>query len=91
MGHWTFLTHHTHVLLGLVKDPTMTVRELAMIVCLTERSVLKIIDDLVRAGVVAKKKVGRRNVYDVNLDTPLRQPLAKKGTIRDIVEALEIP
>jgi len=91
MSSWSYITNHTHVILGILRDPHMTVREIASMVQLTERSVLKIINDLVMAGVIIKMREGRQNVYQVNLEAPLQKPLAQPATLGDLVHGLALP
>ena len=43
---WTFLTNHTHVLLCLYRNPEITLREVAVLVGITERMVQKIVADI---------------------------------------------
>lgn len=86
---WTFLTNHTHVLVVLARDPVTTVRSLALQVGITERSVQRILSDLVGAGVLTRSKEGRRNRYDVNSTFELRHPLESHKTVADLIQALE--
>ena len=60
---WTFLTNHTHVLLCLYRNPEITLREVAVLVGITERMVQKIVAELVEAAYMEVTKVGRRNTY----------------------------
>ncbi len=50
-------------------------REASLQIGITERAAQRILADLVRDGYVAKKRVGRRNRYKVNLKMPLRHPV----------------
>ena len=70
--------------------PTSTAREIAEYIRVTERTTHKIISDLEREGYLNKRKEGRRNVYSVNPDMPLRHPVNKESgvTISDLLEAL---
>ena len=85
---WTYLTNHTHVLVCLSRDPKMTVRNLALQIGITERSVQRILADLESSGVVQRTKEGRRNRYDVNLAFRLRHPLESNHTVAELLEAL---
>lgn len=86
---WTFLTNHTHILVCLVRDPELTVRELADLVGITERSVQRILAELESGGVVSKSKEGRRNRYDLNLDFKLRHPLESTHQIGELLGILK--
>jgi len=85
---WTFLTNYTHVLVCLSRDPTTTVRNLALQVGITERSVQRILSELEGVGVLTRTREGRRNRYDVNLDYRLRHPLEAEHTLRDLLAGL---
>jgi DNA-binding MarR family transcriptional regulator len=47
---WTFLTNHAHVLLCIAKWPSVTMRDVAARVGITERAVQRIVADLEAAG-----------------------------------------
>lgn len=72
---WTFLTNHSHVLLCLVQDPEMRMRDVAERVGITERAVQRIVSELEAAGYVERTREGRRNRYEVKGDLPLRHPV----------------
>lgn len=82
---WTFLTNHTHVLVCLARDSSMTVRNLARRIGITERTVQRILSELESSGVVTRKKEGRRNRYEVNLDFRLRHPLESERSLRELL------
>lgn len=88
VGHWTFLSNHSHVLLCLAKEPCLTIRVIAQQVGITERSVQKIIVDLEQAGVLIRERVGRNNHYRVDLNKSLRHPLEAHCTLSQLMEAL---
>lgn len=85
---WTFLTNHTHILVCLSRDPGMTVRNLALQVGITERSVQRILCDLEAAGVLTRLKEGRCNRYAVNGRFQLRHPLEAQHTVQDLLKAI---
>ncbi len=82
---WTFLSNHAHVLVALASDPSLRVRDLALLVGITERAVVQILNDLETEGYLERERVGRRNVYAVNSGVPLRHPLETHRTVSDIV------
>ncbi|MCL5258303.1 MAG: MarR family transcriptional regulator [Firmicutes bacterium] len=82
---WTFLSNHAHVLVALASDPSLRVRDLALLVGITERAVVQIINDLETEGYLEKERIGRRNVYTVKSGVPLRHPLETHRTVSDIV------
>ena len=69
---WTFMTNHTHILVCLSRGPTTTVRNLALQVGITERSVQRILAELENSGVVTRSWEGRCNRYKVQHGFPLR-------------------
>ena len=85
---WTFLTNHTHVLLCLYRNPEITLREVAVLVGITERMVQKIVAELVGAEFLEVTKVGRRNTYRITVDKKLRHPLESHCSIGDMLENL---
>ena len=54
-----------YVLLAVYRNPKATAIEVAQNVGLTERTVRNAIDQLCKAGLLEKRKKGRRNVYTV--------------------------
>ena len=82
---WTFLSNHSHVIICLERDPEMRVREIADIVGITERAVIRIISELEEAGYIKKERLGRRNRYAVVANTPLRHPLEAHHSIQGIL------
>ncbi|RYG48888.1 ArsR family transcriptional regulator [bacterium] len=86
MGTWTFLSNHTHVLVCIVRDPEMRLREVAELVGITERAVQRIVGELVAGGVLSKEKTGRRNSYVVHPEIALRHPLESHCSVGDILK-----
>ena len=85
-GHWTFLTNYAHVLLCLARNPDATMREVAEQVGITERATHRIVGELVREGVISRSRTGRRNHYEVRVDSPLRHPLERNCTVGQLLE-----
>ncbi|MBI2855363.1 MAG: winged helix-turn-helix transcriptional regulator [Chloroflexi bacterium] len=63
--NWSFITNHGLVLSYLAQHPTSTARQVAGSVGVTERTTHKIINDLEAEGYIARRRVGRRNVYRI--------------------------
>ncbi len=84
-GSWTFLSNHAHVLVCLARDREIRLRDVAEMVGLTERSVVKIVNELEAAGVVARSRVGRRNHYEIDAEIPLRHPLESQETVGSLL------
>jgi hypothetical protein len=78
---WTLLTSHAHVLLAIAQDPTRIVPEIAAAAQISERSAYRILSDLQRAGYLRKRKLGRRNRYEIAVEAPLLDPLVGHSPI----------
>lgn len=85
---WTFLSNHAHVLLCITRDPEVRLTEVARRVGIGERAVHNIVNDLVEAGYVTRTRVGRRNIYEVDLERPLRHPLEADHSLDEIIRPL---
>jgi predicted ArsR family transcriptional regulator len=72
MRKWTFVTNHAVVLSYLAKHPSITARQLALEIGITERAVRTIIADLEAEGYIVKAKEGRGVRYSVKSAKPLR-------------------
>ncbi|BDP42657.1 hypothetical protein DAETH_26260 [Deinococcus aetherius] len=88
-SQWTFLTNHSHVLLCLVREPGATLRRVADLVGITERAVQRIVRDLEQAGVITRRRQGRRNTYTVDPGFHLRHPLEAHRTVGHLLALLE--
>ena len=82
---WTFLTNHSHVLLCIAADPDIRGRDIAERVGITERSAQSIVADLVEAGYVTRRKVGRRNTYEVHPEGQLRHPVERGHEVAELL------
>jgi predicted transcriptional regulator len=82
---WSFLTNHTLVLLCLVRDSNIRLRDIANEVGITERAVQRILSELEAADAVVRHRDGRRNRYTVDLNRPLHHPLSGGRTIGDLL------
>ncbi len=85
---WTFLTNHGQVLLAISRQPTARMRDIADDVGITERAAQRIISDLVEEGYIDRRRVGRRNEYEVREGARLRHPLARDHEVGEILRAL---
>lgn len=82
---WTFLSNHTHVLVALAAEPDLTLRDIAQRVGITERGVIRIVEELEQAGVLSREREGRRNRYALNLEASLRHPLEQHCRIGELL------
>ena len=85
---WTFITNHGLVLSYIFHNPTSTAREIANYIGVTERTTHKIISDLEEAGYIRRRKIGRRNVYSVDPQLPLRHHTKTDVMVEDLLESL---
>jgi len=69
---WTLLTGHGHVLVEIARNPQARIRDIAVVVDLTERTVQAIVTDLEAAGYLTRTRAGRRTRYTVNPDSLFR-------------------
>lgn len=83
---WTFFSNHAHVLVCLSRDGDPVLRDVALEVGITERAVQKIISELEAAGVIKRKKVGRRNSYSINKRARLRHSIEAHRTVGDLLK-----
>lgn len=81
---WTFLSNHSAVLLCILRVPGLCLKDVARRVNITERAVQRIVADLEQGGFLTRKRQGRRNIYEVNLDLPLRHPVQAHRTVADL-------
>lgn len=88
---WTFLTNHAHVLLCIARDPGIRLREVAERVGITERAAQRIVRDLVEAGYITRKRVGRRNTYEIHPERPLRHPVEQAHSVGELFRLIDSP
>jgi MarR family protein len=85
MRGWAFITSHARVLLAIARNPELRVEEIAMEAGITERSVYRIIADLVEGGYLRRSRTGTRNQYEIEPDLPLGDPVMKDHAARDLL------
>jgi predicted transcriptional regulator of viral defense system len=90
MPQYQFLTNHAQVLLCVAHDPGIRLRDIAETVGVTERSAHRILSQLVEDGYVVRDRIGRRNVYKVKAELPLRHSLTQETEERRIGDLLEV-
>jgi predicted transcriptional regulator of viral defense system len=86
--HFRFLTNHAHVLACVAADPEVRLRDVALIVGITERTAAQIVGELEQAGYLTRTRQGRRNQYKVHDELPLRHPQHRHRTIGDLIRFL---
>jgi DNA-binding MarR family transcriptional regulator len=88
MSSWTFITNHGAVLALIGQYGQITVRDIAVDLGITERSVLRIIKDLEDEDYITKTKMGRANHYRVNTLLPIRRPERRDVYVSDLLRVL---
>lgn len=66
----------------------MRIRDLAVRVGVTERAIQRMVMELREAGVLTVNKQGRRNLYAINLDAPLRHEVERGVTVGELLRFL---
>lgn len=90
-ARWTFFSNHAHVLFCLARDPHARLREVADTVGITERAVQKIVAELESAGVLSRRREGRRNRYTVHRDVPLRHNVEAHRNVGELLKLVLTP
>jgi biotin operon repressor len=90
MTDWGLLTIHARTLMCIAHDPDVRLRDIALQLGVTERSVHRVVNDLAEAGYVVKDKGGdgRRNRYAIQGQLPLEGTIGRRRTIGDMLEIL---
>ena len=83
---WKFLSNYAHVLVCLAEDPSARLRDVAILVGITERATQRIVGHLEDANVLTKERTGRRNHYRIDMDCPLRHPLESHKTVGSLLK-----
>ena len=87
MPEFSFLTNHALVLRHIARQQRITARELAGIVGITERTTLRIINDLLQTEYITKLREGRRNRYSINTDIPISAPGLEDVAVESLLKA----
>jgi hypothetical protein len=85
---WSFLTNHARVLICIAEDPGVRLREIGAATGITERAAHRIVGELVDAGYVARRRVGRRNQYTIRADLPVPDAVARNRPVGDLLSVL---
>lgn len=88
---WSFLTNHGRALLCIAHDPAIRLREIAEQLGITERAAYRIVDDLVSAEYVSRRRNGRRNHYTVHQHLPLPDRLPRTKPVGELLAILGPP
>ncbi|HEX5224311.1 MAG TPA: helix-turn-helix domain-containing protein [Solirubrobacteraceae bacterium] len=88
MRPFGFLTNHGLALLSIAHDPDVRMRFIAAEVGITERAAQRIVADLIEAGYVDRKRVGRRNRYTIKTDLPILLPASRDIDLNSLLNVL---
>ncbi len=81
---WGFLTNHFYVLRCIAREPSLTLREVAERVGITERAVQRIVAELEEGGYLVRAREGRRNRYVLREGRP-RHELDSALPLRELL------
>ena len=85
---WGFLTNHAQVLICIARDPEVRLRDVGDRVGITERAAHRIVTELADAGYLTRERQGRRNRYTINAHLQLPDPIARRGSVAELLEVL---
>ena len=88
MPPFGFLTNHGLALLCIAGDPDIRMRDIAADVCITERAAQRIVGDLVGAGYLDRRRIGRRNRYTIRASLPISLPAQRDVDINSLLNVL---
>lgn len=80
--------NHLIALLAIHAQPTIRIRELSVLLGLTERSAQRVIGDLENAGVILTSRDGRRNRYTIVSRVPIELPDGRRLSVGEVLRAL---
>jgi len=64
-------------------------RDVAELVGITERAVQRIVNELSEAGYLHVVKEGRRNIYELHPELPLRHPIESHRSVGELLGLLK--
>ena len=91
---WTFLTNNTQVLLCIAQETDVRLRDVAQTFGITERAAQRIVADLAAAGIIERRRIGRRNRYLINRNAAMRhaaQAEYQVGPLLDLLRPEDAP
>lgn len=81
----SFLSRYAHVLMIIMRDPSVTIREISIILGVTERTIHIFLNQLEQQGVISIKRQGRKNTYRVLLDAKSPSRFENGCKVRDVL------
>lgn len=88
---WAIVSNHGYALLCLSVNPDLRLWQLAAMVGVRERSIHRIVDQLVDAGYVTREREAGRLRYQVHREMPLGRARLSEYTVGTLLDALEAP
>jgi len=88
MSEIELLTNHGHVMVCVARDHEMRLRDIAECVGITERAAQRIVRELETEGYLSRKRVGRRNVYEIHPEVPLAHDLEGEVPVGKLLRVL---
>ena len=85
MGDWSFLTNHALAMLFIRSRPDVRLRDLAVALGVTERTAFAIVVDLTEGGFLVKGREGRRNRYQIQTESVLKDSISGDRTIGELL------
>lgn len=76
------------MLLVIASEPTVRLRDIASTLDITERAAQRIVTELVDEGYLTRKRVGRRNHYEVHTGQPMRSEQSKETEVGKFLDLL---
>ena len=85
---FAFLTNHGKTLLVIARDPHIRIRDIAVLLQITERATQRIVAELTKSGYIDRQREGRRNIYSVNTHMPVGLPTQRDVDIESLLAIL---
>lgn len=82
------MSTHGLALLQLARNPTSSASEVAEAIGLGERQAQRLLSDLLNAGYVRKRQVGRRNEYQLVESARMRHPMLAHVAVKPLLDVL---
>ena len=86
---WTLLSTHATVLLTVHRDPDASIDDIADAGGISRRWAIKVVGDLLEAGILERNRRGRSYRYVLAEDRPLRHPSVSGADVGQLLRLLE--
>jgi DNA-binding MarR family transcriptional regulator len=88
MKEWNLITNHGLVLLYISRNPQCTMREMALAINVTERTIKRVLEDLEIAGYITWQRTGKGNLYEIDSSRELKHELTRDAIAGDLLKLL---